>query len=80
MSHIVRNITCRNCGSNYDNLYMSFGHPSESFCWQWECPCCKEMNKEVVIADFDFNTYDNIIKRRKYPPTLKTIFKIGKQA
>ena len=50
MSQIIRYLKCPHCGKEYDDIYISFGHPVEDFIWKWECKECHNVNEYLVGA------------------------------
>lgn len=60
MSYRIYELTCKHCHKHYDNLYISFGHPKESFVWQWMCENCLKVNqKNIPSYNFDYDASQN---------------------
>lgn len=59
MSYIIHKLVCAHCGKVFDKLYMSFGHPSETFDWRWKCSECEGVNVRTIPADSDLSTWLN---------------------
>ena len=36
LSQIVTYLKCEYCGKEYDDIYISFGHPEEDLVWKME--------------------------------------------
>lgn len=49
MSRIITYEKCDKCGKEYENFYISFGHPNEDFTWKWKCDCGYE-NERLIEA------------------------------
>lgn len=74
MSRIIRQLQCNSCNKQYNNLYISFGHPDEDFDWHWKCKECGEINikkiKAMPSAKFDIvlrdiNTGEIVVDTRE---------------
>lgn len=50
MSRIIYKEKCDKCNKEYNDLYMSFGHPEEDFTWKWECTSCGGINERTIKA------------------------------
>jgi len=50
LSRIIHSLNCKHCNVTVDCLYISFGHPDESFDWKWRCEECNEVNVEIIQA------------------------------
>lgn len=50
MSQIITSLKCSKCNKEYNNLYISFGHPDEDFDWKWKCDECEEINVKHIEA------------------------------
>ena len=48
MSRIITSEKCDHCGKEYNNIYISFGHPDEDFTWKWKCEECKKVNERII--------------------------------
>lgn len=44
MSHIIHYLKCEHCNTQYDNIYISFGHNEKCFDWKWKCEECNHEN------------------------------------
>ena len=49
MSRIITYEKCDECGKEYKDFYISFGHPDEDFTWKWKCDCGYE-NERLIKA------------------------------
>ena len=50
MSRIIFYLKCDHCGKEYDNLFISFGHPENDFVYEWKCEECGGINEYLVKA------------------------------
>ena len=50
MSQIITYLKCDNCGKEYKDIYISFGHPKEDFVWKWKCNGCECVNEKFIKA------------------------------
>lgn len=50
MSKIIHYLKCKECGKEYKDIYISFGHPDESFDWKWKCDNCEHINTVRIIG------------------------------
>ena len=44
MSYRVTYLKCAHCNEEYDNIYVSFGHPENDFDFVWDCEKCDTEN------------------------------------
>ena len=63
MSRIITYEKCDKCGKEYNDFYISFGHPDEDFIWKWKCEECDNVNERLIEAMPMFGFPNEVIKR-----------------